>query len=566
MISMSQPKYSLTFFFLLFIQTSLFAQELYLKIEGFNKKQDTTIDSLGYTKTHTDFNSLETEIKTFQDLLNSKGYIEHILLNFKRYNDSTYKATFNIGKQYKTIKIFFEDDIDPNILNNISNSIAKNHFEIPITEVENALNLINNRIANFGDPFSSVQLKNISTDTNNTLKANLAVSSNRKRYIDKILIKGYDKFPISYLKHYLNIKTRQPFNLNEIKQKMQDLENLAFASKIKDPEVLFTKDSTVLYIYVQKNKSNIFDGFLGFGTNAETNKLVFDGYLNLNLVNNLNYGESLKVNYKSDENEQRSFDINTKLPYLFKTPLGLNLNLNIFKKDSSFITVSQSAKLFYKINPRNQIGLGINSSKSNMLSEENYLINTSDFKSNFYTLDYLHTTTQTFNNLFPLNFMLNLNIGIGSRTTNQINEQQSRFKLNTFKIFNLNDRNSFFIGIDAAYLKSKTLLENELFRFGGINSIRGFEENILTANSFSVVKTEYRHQLSTNLYIHSVVDAAYFENNISSIDEKIFGLGFGFGLLTKAGLFKLSYASGKTEHQSFKLSNSKLHISLSSVF
>jgi len=131
---MSQPKYSLTFFFLLFIQTSLFAQELYLKIEGFNKKQDTTIDSLGYTKTHTDFNSLETEIKTFQDLLNSKGYIEHILLNFKRYNDSTYKATFNIGKQYKTIKIFFEDDIDPNILNNISNSIAKNHFEIPITE------------------------------------------------------------------------------------------------------------------------------------------------------------------------------------------------------------------------------------------------------------------------------------------------------------------------------------------------------------------------------------------------------------------------------------------------
>jgi hemolysin activation/secretion protein len=109
-------------------------------------------------------------------------------------------------------------------------------------------------------------------------------------------------------------------------------------------------------------------------------------------------------------------------------------------------------------------------------------------------------------------------------------------------------------------------LDNELLRFGGINSIRGFEENSLLANLFAVINTEYRYRLSNALFVHSILDAAYFENKNIVTKQKLFGFGFGFGLFTKAGLFKFNYSGGKIENQMFKFSDSKIHISLSTTF
>ena len=39
------------------------------------------------------------------------------------------------------------------------------------------------------------------------------------------------------------------------------------------------------------------------------------------------------------------------------------------------------------------------------------------------------------------------------------------------------------------------------------------------------------------------------ENKIINQKEKLYGLGFGFGILTKAGLLKFNYANGKSENQ-----------------
>ena len=66
--------------------------------------------------------------------------------------------------------------------------------------------------------------------------------------------------------------------------------------------------------------------------------------------------------------------------------------------------------------------------------------------------------------------------------------------------------------------------------------------------------------------MHSVLDAAYFENSLTDAKEKLFGFGFGFGLLTNSGLFRLNYSSGKTENRQFRLSDSKVHISLTATF
>ena len=519
---------------------------MYLKAVGKDSTETKVIDSLGYKTQFKNYISLNQEIDSIKYRLQKLGYLTAKLKRSEKLNDSLYKTEFNLNKLYKTIRIKYDSTINRNLLEALSNKVEDDYFEVEIRNLEQTLKTLSKEIAEQGDPFSSLKLNNIKQSGKN-LNASLFISKNENlRSIDSIIIKGYEKFPKSFIKRYLKIKTNQPFNLSKIKDKTSALDNLRFSRQLREPEVLFTKDSTIIYIYVEKVKSNSFDGFLGFGTNEDTNKLEFDGYLNLVLTNNLNYGESLRLLYKSDENDQRTFDAKINLPYLFGSPLEVDLNLNIFRKDSTFLNVNQTASISYNIDHRNKIGIGINSANSsNLLDEDTNNLN--DYNSNFYFLNYTHTRLQSYDLLFPVNFLLDVSGGFGNRTIDNVDQSQIRFTINAFKIFNLNKRNSIYLRLNGALLDSDDYLENELFRFGGINSIRGFEENSLTGNLFGVLNTEYRYRLSNTIYVHSVIDASYSENNITETKSKLFGFGFGFGLLSKAGLFRFNYSSGKTE-------------------
>ncbi|WMI68012.1 POTRA domain-containing protein [Mangrovimonas sp. YM274] len=540
------------------------AQPLHLSILGKNETENKTIDSIGHKKKFENFKTLQTELTSFQQTLNRLGYLESKLENLERETDSTYIAQFQLNNKYNSIHIYYSD-LQADLLKTLNIAYHNGYFIASISELETTLEKLNIAIANSGDPFSTLELTDFNKIDNKTLSATLKITNNKTRTIDNIVLNGYEKFPKSYIKHFLKIKRQQSFNLSKIKQQTNLLNDIQFADQIKEPEVLFTKDSTTLYLYIQKKKANTFDGFLGFGTNTENQKLEFDGYLNLALVNNLNYGESLKLLYKSDENDQRTFNLDLSLPYLFKSPIGLEANLNIFRRDSSFVNASQSVNTFYQINSKNKLSVGISSLNSNNLLDTPSTT-LEDYNSVFYNFNYSYIKLQNYDPLFRTNFLFELSTGFGNRTFSNTKENQIDLKIRSSKIFNLNDRNSFFTKITGAYLDSNNYLENELYRFGGINSIRGFEENSILGNLYTVLNTEYRYRLSTNLYVHTVLDGAYFENQLNNSKEKLFGIGFGFGLLTNTGLFKLNYSNGKTESQKFKFSDSKIHISVSSTF
>ncbi|MBJ7881337.1 hypothetical protein JEM65_11845 [Gelidibacter salicanalis] len=540
------------------------AQSLHLRAVGQVETESRVLESLNYKNSFETFNNLQIEAQHISIMLLDQGYLESDLLSLEKQTDSSYVASYRLGTLYTNARIYFTADFNNKILKLVSASITETYFEIELAKLETALQLLNTEIANNGDPFSTLQLTNIKK-ANGLLTANLKIEVKEQRTIDTIIVKGHDKFPKAYVRRYLKLKPKQPFNLNTIRRKTAALDNLQFASQIKEPEVLFTKDSTLLYIYVEKQKSNTFDGFLGFGTNTETNNIEFNGYLNLNLINTLNYGESLRLLYKSDESDQKTFDVKAKLPYIFGSPLGMQVGITIFKKDSSYITASQVAKIDFQINPKNSIGLGISLlTSTNLLNVD--VININDFQTTFYDLSYHYTNLQRHDRLFPINFLFEITGGLGNRTLKNTDETQSKFELNTFKIFNLDDRNSIYTNINAALLNSNTFLDNELFRFGGINSIRGFEENSLLANLFGVLNTEYRYKVTNSLYINSIIDLAYYENQSLATQSKLLGLGFGFGVLTQAGLFKLNYSNGSSEDQTIKVSDSKVHLSLTATF
>ncbi|MFD2551813.1 POTRA domain-containing protein [Bizionia sediminis] len=552
-----------------FSQFEIAGQTFYLKISEIAEANKKKTESLYYIQKHKDYRSIENEWQRLKQTIYKQGYINAKWQPLTKMNDSVFTSEVVFGLKVDSIKISFQpNQIPEHLLKTAALDTLQNTFVIPFSDVEKTMQQLNAGISSLGKPFNKLQLTNIQSETAHVLTAQLVVSGEKQpRYINNIVIKGYELFPKSYLKHYLNIKPGQVLNLESIKVKTDNLQELPFANKIRDSEILFSQDSTILYMYLEKVKSNAFDGFLGFGTNQETSKLELNGYLNLELVNNLNFGESLSLAYRSDENEQTSFQVTIKTPYLFNSPVGAEVALRIFKKDSSFTTTNQRANLIYQLNSKHSISGGIlSTTSSNLLATTNLNPLIKDYTSIFYTANYQFRAHTKSGPIVKTPTALQLQIGTGNRNIKSQKVSQLLYDLEAFKTINLNLRNHLFLKAISFGLFSEDYLENELARFGGIKSIRGFEENSLTASLYGVLQTEYRYSLTPELYVHSITDLAYLENQINSQKEKLVSLGLGFALKTKAGLLQFNYATGKTENQNFKLANSKIHLSLSALF
>ncbi len=543
------------------------AQNLHLSIEAEKPISDGLLDSLNTQFGFKDYLSLKREVDTFHFKLEQIGYIENELQSLQKKNDSSYVAIFFFGKKYNSIKVFYsKKDFDKKELLQITSEITDDYFILPFEEIESSLQKLNTLKTDKGNVFAKLRLEKIKKENNTSLSAHLILEGGPKRTIDGIVIKGYEKFPKSFLKYYAGIKTGIIFNQKKIVTKSELLNTLGFVSNIKPPEALFKKDSTTVYFYLKKQNNNLFDGILGFATDEETQKLKFNGYLNLELNNNLNFGEQFILNYKADGNDQQNFRVKANLPFLFRTPFGLGLELKIFKRDSTFVTTEQQVRITYQINTSSNSYIGYKSYDSSNLQDEIFAgPPIEDFNSKFLILGISYSKKQN-NTLFPIKSHIALDSEIGARELKNSRESQFRVSSIFSYIFNLNFKNSIYLQNTSSVLSSDTYLTNELFRFGGINSIRGFNENSIDASLYTVLNTEYRYQFNEGMYLHSIIDFAYFENQTLLLKQKLYSFGFGMGLNTKAGIFKFNIANGNSDDQDFSFSNTKIHLSLSSRF
>lgn len=549
-------KIFLTFMFC-FLCLNFFGQNQYLKVYGENNLALKTIDSVGYSQKHANAKAVADETTILSKKLVNIGFIETQIEESGKLNDSTFFYKFTLGKQTKFIHIYIGEKFSELL------DFTTDTLKIPLPESEAFLNQIINKIEVKGFSMAKVKLIDIK-NSNGFLTANLYIYLGEKRNVNDIVINGYEKFPAGHKKNIKRLYRNKVFNQQSLDKLYKNFEQFRFVKQTKYPEILFTKDSTKIYVYLEKSKSNTFDGFIGFN-NDETNKVVFTGYVDLSLQNVLNSGEKIAFFWKSDGQDQKTFNLGVELPYIFKSPLGLKGQLNIFKQDSTFQTTQTNIDLGYFFNYNSRLYLGYQSAESSDIQNLNSAT-LNDFTNTFLTSTYEFVQFKNDDFLFPEKTNFNLKIGTGNRDAKLQSNSQFFGKLNLKYNFYLNQKNIFNIKSQNFYLQSDSYIINELQRFGGINSIRGFNENSLQANTFTSILTEYRYVLSPSIYVHSIIDYAYIQDKTSNLQDNLLGLGFGFGLLTKNGLFNIIYANGSTNDQAIKLSNSIVHISLKATF
>lgn len=551
----------LAFFFIFIFNLNSFGQKLHLKIIGKNDSQTKVIDSIGYNNLFSDTKSVLNETNSLSEKLLKIGFLEQQILESKKQNDSTFLYLYNIGTKTKFIHIYIGKNFESKNWNLYP--IENDTLKLPFSESEAFLNSTMKKLESDGFSMAKVKLINIKSN-NGFVTADLKITSDKQRQLNDIIINGYGKFPEGYKKNLKRLNKKKVFNQDNLEKLYKNIDQFRFVKQTKYPEILFTKDSTKVFVYLEKAKANNFDGFIGF-SNDENKKVVFNGYLDLTLNNVLNSGEKLALYWKSNGKDQKTFNLGVEIPYVFKSPIGLKTQLNIFKQDSTFQNTQTAIDLGYYFNYNSRLYFGYQSAESSDIKNSN-TISLSDYKNKFYTSNFEFINYKNDDYLFPEKTNLNIKLGTGKRDSKFQNNNQFFGSLNLKHNLYLNNKNIINIKSQNFYLQSDEYLINELNRLGGINSIRGFNENSLQGNVFSSILTEYRYVLSPSIYMHTIIDYGYIQDKTTNLNNNLLGLGFGFGLLTKNGLFNLVYANGSTNNQAIKFSNSIVHISLKANF
>lgn len=505
-----------------------------------------------YLPTKTEWNNeaeFQTKWNEIQTQLHLQGYFEHEL---KLESDEKPSLVYHFrkGKKHPGIKIIYVND-----------SKKKPTW----ISIENWPKFVENELSEFekiGFGLSRMKMQKIEL-INDTLVGYWRIDKPEKiRTIDAIVLNGYEKFPVSHKKPIERKHLGKPFTQKRVNQIQRTLQSYRFIRTFKSPEVLFTQDSTYIYVYAEKQGANHFDGFVGFAN--EEGNLQFTGYLDLALRNSLNSGEELRLLWRADGN-QTHFEGAVELPYLFKLPISLKADLQLFKQDSTFLNAKNHFRLGYMFTHESRLFVAVENIQSSSLLNQNPTA--ANFNARFYGLEWSFQKWRSEHPFFRDWTTLSTQISSGNRTQGAVVTPQTKIHLHGIHHIQINPTHYIYLNGTFFWLKSENYVVNELIRFGGIQSFRGFSENALQAHLLGSLATEYRYVLSPQLYLHTLFDVGFFEDATSPITKNnLMSLGFGLGLRTTGGLFRLLYATGKSNTQNFGNSNALLHLSYQAQF
>jgi len=451
--------------------------------------------------------------------------------------------------------------------------------------------MLSNHLWNTGFPFATVQMSGIDSPPFPEGErfagkiAKITVEKNNLILFDSIIVVGNLKMSRSFFYGYLGLKRRKPYNESVVKDIPARLQDLPFVNLLRPPSVSFSEDKAVLFIYADKQKNNQFDGYLGVVPNDETSgKILLTGNLTLNLNNIFTHGESLKLNWKRIQVLSSNLDIAADIPYLFASPFGIDGTFLLEKKDTNYLNLNASAGIRYFIKKNNYLRTYYQFKNSRLINNATLaslsaLPSNIDYDAHLYGLE-LHL--QKLDYLFNprKGYVFAVNTALGKRTILknihieslyqdlQLSTLQWQLTGNADMYFPVKKRWVWYLGLKGGYLHGKQLFGNELFKIGGLKTLRGFDEQSIYASSYLILNNELRYIFGKRSYIQLFFDMATLEKN--TVAEYFFDFPFGFGagvsFDVKAGVFAFNYAIGRQMNNPIRIASGKITFGYMALF
>ncbi len=432
---------------------------------------------------------------------------------------------------------------------------------------------------NNGYPFAGVYINNIQIP-GEQISGELMVEKGDLFLIDTLHVKGELKIDHRYVERLFGIEPGDSYREDRILQIGDRIRETPFLEEIKPAEMEFFREKVDVYTYLQKARANQFNGIVGvFPNHKHTGSLLITGDLHLYLVNSFGKGESFRFAWKSLQPLTQELDVNLTWPYVFNSLVGVGVDFNLLKQDTTWFTVNPVVDLKFFFGGNNYFNVFYDYFNSSLISvtglgNSTVLPSYADVSSSLYGLgiqyqglDYLFNPRRGWN--------INARLGVGGRKIRKNpalpETVYEGIALSTTKIRGFGEicfyqplGRSFTLLFEnrSGYVFSENLFENEMFRLGGIHNLRGVDENSIYASIYSLVTIEARFLFEQNSNFFLFFDGGFYAADIevAAGSDCPFGFGGGINLSTRAGIFSLVYALGKQFDNPINISNAKIHI------
>jgi len=555
--------YIVAFILVLFNVITSFSQKVTLNIYALDSIENNILKKIDKNNILYNFNAASNRLKldSINNTLLDKGYLNYKIKLIEK-KDTILNVCYELNKKSNSIHIKLPNDaLLFEYIKYLNLKLIDNQVAISFNYAKKFLNGLVSFFEKEGYSFVKVKLKNIDFKLDE-LKAELILNYNKKRTIDKVIVKGYDNFPIKFLNKYYNFRTKNKFTKTTIDSIYNVINAIPFVIQLKKPQILFLKDATLIYIYLKKRKVNSLDGLIGFNNSKESN-LKLNGSLDVNLLNIFNKGEALNLLWKSND-KNKVFRLNVDVPYVFKSNFSPNVDFSIFSQDSTYVDVKSISKLNYKLNYQNSLGVVFENKISIDLKDA--VDNIEDYKSNLIGLNYTNLKRVTNNVFYKYKRKFAFNFLRGSIISNEISAKKAIVSFDGNLLIDLNAKNNIYIRNSSKYLTSETYYFNDLYLLGGLESLRGFKINSILANKYTITNIDYNFKVNNKAYVYSVFDYGLVKNNIINKTHSLFGLGIGYKTKLKSAILNINYVNGFSNENEVDLGSSIFNVSFISFF
>jgi len=514
-------------------------------------------------------------------------------------SDSLIIVHINTGKLFSWLKIQSEG-IDEEAMS--ASGWRLQDFNGKVVQMQQINNRLQSMLSYYeknGYPFAAFQFKDL-VFHDSVVSAKLTCDKGPLINFDTVEVIGEANLKSWYIAKYLGVKQNGVYNEQVLKNADSRLSQLPFLQVQRSSTVYFLGNKAFPVFYLKNRKSSSIDGVIGFAPASTNNnsKLLITGELNARLQNLFGTGKSFDLSYRSFLTGSQ--ELRTKLvwPYLFKSNVGLDYELNVLRFDTTFLDVKQDVGAQYSFLGSDYLRAFVQWQSTSLITVDTNSIklnkrlpSSNDMQSELYGLGVRIIRYDYFLNPRK-GFMIEANIAGGFKrilrnpTIDALNvfgnagesvsvydsitlrsvQYRGWFKGDVFIPFFTNV--TWRIEANTGIVRSQNMFLNELFRIGGIRTLKGFDEQAIFADTYGILNTELRYLLQQNSHALLFWNGAWYSNSLNdvTVSDKPFGFGAGLNFETGAGIFSLYYAVGKEFNNTIDFNRAKIHFGFANYF
>jgi outer membrane protein assembly complex protein YaeT len=355
------------------------------------------------------------------------------------------------------------------------------------------------------------------------LSIRLQAEEGPRAKIGKIVITGNETTNADVILRELSLRPGAYYNADALASARERVERLGFFESVSEPELYLDKDSTMLILLrVKESSTSAIDGVLGYNPpqNA-TESGYISGLVDLSLRNISGTGRNATLHYDRTNAQTQTLEVHYLEPWLFGYPLNLAVSFAQRQQDSTYTETSATGDLsialtqdlrivgnlsYERVIPSDQPDLPFSVYDSRTISTG--LGASVDTRDNSIAPRYgvvgLLGARYGIKEIYgPAAFIDSATpASIGLRTVSlDASGYHTLFTPNLVGAIGLHARSVSAIG--------GPLDVSDMFRIGGIFTIRGYRQEALTASRYAYSNLELRIMMSQFSYFDVFFDGGY---------------------------------------------------------